>query len=343
MGKQRNIFIGIETTTRCNRHCRHCSFDSTEEGVDFTSRKTEKLISHIEKNNLRSNICLSGGGEPLMNPQLPDIAKIISDSPLTEELHLVTSGLRNNTEEKRLEKVIQNVDHEKFLLHLSFHIYSPGFLKRFESTVKFLLESRLNYFHIKATVGKKRPEGPLDAVHKHLEDVFEKLGIRLFIIEPGNWTCFHTQLFSRTIYNEEFKGLLEDMAFWPLCWYAHFSKRKAILVKSQALYQEGRAKKLGNLAFPYNQSYYCPTIFQKKTASLHLDVMGNFYPAGDCLPKTYPHMTIGTVDDKFKGVLKRQGLLADKMLRLILTDKRMYDKKNNICFLCSRIKAEQFA
>lgn len=71
-----DLKVMLQITTRCNMHCKHCFLSATEAGEDlsyalFKSHIISKLLeSKVKKVTLT-------GGEPLLNPAILDIVKIL--------------------------------------------------------------------------------------------------------------------------------------------------------------------------------------------------------------------------------------------------------------------------
>lgn len=347
MSNRQRARITIHTTTRCNRGCRHCSFDSNmRNGTDFDCSKTEKLLKSLENIHLKANFCLTGGGEPLMNEQLPDITKIILASPITKSVSIVTSGFLNDVVEKnRLANIIENNNEEKIGVCISFHSHSSNYLQRFRNTLEFLIETKLKYIDIKVTIDRHDRY-----LHDELEEVLEKFDFFPLLVDYRDLMRRRMEYFERKINGEEYFDFLEDSAYLLFCWYANPKRKgilhnwypdtekvRVILVTTQLIQPRGRAKKLPDHAFSY-ATPDCPIyFFDGHKINLGINPNGSIRLYTSC---NHPSMIIGTVDDDIKKLLRQRKIFKKNALKLLLSDKRMYDKKNSLCSLCPKIKAE---
>lgn len=350
MSNRQRACITIHVTTRCNRGCSHCSFDSNmRNGADFDCEKTEKLLKNLETIHLKTNFCLTGGGEPLLNKHLPDITKMILASPITKRVSIVTSGFLDDAAEKnRLENIIKNDKEEKVGICTSFHNHSKNYLQRFQNTLEFLIETERRYFDIKVIIGRHDKY-----LHDELEEVLEKLDFFPFLIDYRDQMRRSMECFERKIYDGDYYDFLQDFAYLLYCLYANPKRKgilrnwhtdveriKIILATTQLMQPKGRAKKLPGHAFPYGR-LDCPIYFYDgNEIDLRVDPNGDIHLYTSC---NHPHMIIGTVDDKIQELLRRRKAFKKDALKLLLSDKRMYEKKNSLCSLCPKIKAEQDA
>ena len=96
--------ISWDITNRCNLNCLHCLNRSGDSKVhDFSnelSRKKQLELAH-QIVDLRSEQCCLCGGETLMNPNIFDIVKILSDGGIL--VNMVSNGLLLN--ESVIEKL----------------------------------------------------------------------------------------------------------------------------------------------------------------------------------------------------------------------------------------------
>lgn len=333
MSNRQRAEITIHTTTRCNRGCSHCSFDSNmRNGTDFDCEKTEKLLKSLESIHLKTNFCLTGGGEPLMNEQLPDITKMISASPITKTVSIVTSGFQDTAEKERLENIIKNDRKGRLGICLSFHSHNRDYIQRFRNTLEFLIGTELIYIDIKITIGRHDVY-----LHDEMEELLEKFDYLPFLIDYRDMMRRRMQFFERKIYDGAYHDFLLDSAYLLYCWYANIKRKKLILVTTQLMQPRGRAKKLPSHAFPYARPD-CPIYFYDgREIDFCVDPNGDIHMYTSC---NQPSMIIGTVDDKIQTLLRQRKMFKKDALRYLLFDKRMYEKKNSLCSLCPKIKAE---
>jgi len=332
---RQGIYINLSATTRCDRGCSHCSFDSNmKDGTDISCQKLGKLLENLEKIKAETVFCITGGGEPLLVEHLPEITRMISKSPTTKRFTLVTSGILDNpTEKERLRKIIQDAAQDKFRLCLSFHGFNKHYLQRFRSTVEFLLESNIKIFDIKVTIGRKDLE-----IHDQLEEILEKFKIYPLLVEPRDQRRFKMHLFQHKILDWDFHDLLVDCAYMIDCWYISLDNEKNtyVYLSTQTLQQKGRAKNLPDHVFPMLRPD-CPLFYYDKQVRLCVNPEGHVLINSTC---THSAMIAGTVDDDITKIFRERKLFKKEALRLLLSDKRMYERKNDLCSLCPKIKTE---
>jgi MoaA/NifB/PqqE/SkfB family radical SAM enzyme len=331
------MHLTVSATTRCDRGCSHCSFESTPTGIDFTLEQAKRVADLIIDSGAQTIVNITGGGEPLLNQDLPEIVRLISQPLNVIALILITSGFRTREERKILKHVIKSVENKRLRIAVSFHQFSKDHIKRITDSIRFLLQQRNRYvksFDIKTTVALERKENTLGI----LNGIFNKFDIYPFIIEPEGTKRFKMDRFEKIAWSEDYAEYLFGLAHFMDCWFWQEDSRKWILVTTQPLEAMGRAKNL-----PSQQRYfepYCPAMIRPKKISLKIDVNGGIYPSSCCHPKAYPNLAVATLEDNWPTVLTKRNQFSDKILRLLLADKRMYDHPNHICSLCSRIKKE---
>lgn len=89
--------LQLGVTNACNLKCEFCEHSSSK---FQTVRKrhleygiVEKLVRDIEKRGKKPNqILLTGIGEPLLNPRIVDIVKLLSQSKVTDRVGIITNG-----------------------------------------------------------------------------------------------------------------------------------------------------------------------------------------------------------------------------------------------------------
>ncbi|OGZ34267.1 MAG: hypothetical protein A2Y98_00155 [Candidatus Portnoybacteria bacterium RBG_19FT_COMBO_36_7] len=317
-------------------------------GIDMNCRTIQALLNNLESIKLRSHFCLTGGGEPLLNEQLPDIAEMLTASPITKRVSLVTSGFQNTEEKERLGKIVNNDKSGKIGVCVSFHKFNKNYIQRLHDTIEFLIGTELIGIDIKVTIGRHDKY-----LHDELEEVLEKFDFYPLLIDPRDQKRRRMGCFECKIYGDDYYDFLEDSAYLLYClyanperegilrkWHCDKNKIKIILATTQLMQPRGRAKKLPNHAFPY-EWLNCPIYFYGgREIDLLIDSNGNIHLYTSC---RHPTMIIGTVDDDLKKLLRRKKLFKKDALKFLLCDKRMYDRPNSLCSLCPKIKAEQDA
>ncbi len=89
--------IQIGVTNACNLQCEFCEHSSDKfkkvKKENLDCRLVEKFVYNIKENGKKINqILLSGIGEPLVNRQIVDMVKIISESKITDRIGIISNG-----------------------------------------------------------------------------------------------------------------------------------------------------------------------------------------------------------------------------------------------------------
>jgi radical SAM protein with 4Fe4S-binding SPASM domain len=86
-------------TNLCNLHCKHCYQDdfSRRNDLDWAGLKkiSDNILTTIKEWDKTACIHLTGG-EPLLKPELFDLLNYLDQSPVVEELGIITNGLLFN-------------------------------------------------------------------------------------------------------------------------------------------------------------------------------------------------------------------------------------------------------
>jgi len=337
MENGKETYVSINATTRCDRGCLHCSFESTPIGIDFTAEKAKKVRDLINNSDLQTIICLTGGGEPLLNHDLSEIVKVLAASKMVRRINLVTSGFKTHDERKLLKKTIK-MGREKIMVVISFHIFAKDHLERITETIRYLLQLKNSYlraFEVKTTVALKKKENTLGVLHR----IFNKFDIYSYLVQM--WPeerIVDLPRFESKIYSEKKEEFLFGLAHFFNCTYWQEDSDRWVIVNIQPLSSIGRAKNLSK-----NQHHFedhCPTMTEPDNFKIKIDANGNVYPASCCHSKAYPNLAIATIDDEWQTIYARRKRFAEQTLKMLLADKSMYDHPNNICSLCAKIKAE---
>ncbi|MDI6778464.1 MAG: radical SAM protein [Patescibacteria group bacterium] len=143
----KHLRVVVDATSACNRGCAHCGRDCNMKNVSHLSQQLiESLIFQIEKLK-HSKIRLSfTGGEPLLNPSLPEIFEFCATrlGKRLKEITLVTSGFRAEEKEEffRMERILEKLADNRLHVSLSFNLFSPHSTERLRDTLQFLLKKR---------------------------------------------------------------------------------------------------------------------------------------------------------------------------------------------------------
>ena len=211
-------------TNLCNLRCQHCYQDdfSRRDDLDWPGLKRvfDNILATIKEWDKRACIHLTGG-EPLLKPELFRLLAILDQSPVVEELGIITNGLLFNRDvikrlpefsklkkikisldgadaetndsirgERTFDKVIQNIPlikkENSFEIILMFTVMKRNF-KNLPSFINLCQELSLNGFIIERFIpwgrGRKRMEEVLNK--EEWKELIKKL-LDFFSIEEEN-------------------------------------------------------------------------------------------------------------------------------------------------------------
>src|SRR5512145_209138 len=124
-------WIAWEVTGRCNLNCIHCraSASMTSHDTDFTTDEARKLIDDIT--SFCSPVLVLSGGEPLMRPDLFEIAKYGTDKGLRMCIAtngvLVTDQVCGKMKESGIRMVSLSLDGSTAAVHDDFRKQAGAF------------------------------------------------------------------------------------------------------------------------------------------------------------------------------------------------------------------------
>lgn len=109
-------YLQLETGTACNYKCRYCPVAYHPRSGGFMPLELVRLIARqlTDFPNLRQ-IYLNGYDEPTLNPQLPEVFRILA--PLGIRISLLTNGTRLSA--AFIEEILGATDNVEFDVHLS--------------------------------------------------------------------------------------------------------------------------------------------------------------------------------------------------------------------------------
>lgn len=81
----------LYVTNHCNMKCDHCFFaDNLNDGTsDISPERVERLFKTVPR--IREEIAITGG-EPILHRKLPEIVRLIHDSPASRDIQINTNG-----------------------------------------------------------------------------------------------------------------------------------------------------------------------------------------------------------------------------------------------------------
>lgn len=97
--KIKPIHIQLNPTNKCNLKCSFCSCANRDKELEMTLKKAIDIIRFFQSIGTRA-CTITGGGEPLMHPQINEIIKELNDQDI--DVGLTTNGLLLDRLQKNL-------------------------------------------------------------------------------------------------------------------------------------------------------------------------------------------------------------------------------------------------
>jgi MoaA/NifB/PqqE/SkfB family radical SAM enzyme len=102
------VYVRVKPTNKCNHSCYYCAYDSENPTVQELGRKDEipqsklmQILDDFKEMGVKA-VTYSGGGEPLMHPNILDVLRKTIDYGI--DLSIITNGQKLNEEKAELLK-----------------------------------------------------------------------------------------------------------------------------------------------------------------------------------------------------------------------------------------------
>jgi|GEM_PF-2504806 len=142
---KKSVCLNIFSEKSCNRGCKHCGFNSTMKGPrqSLSVCDVQRLVDEIKKIDKDFFINITGGGENLLNNDLPRIVELLLNVDNIIHVDLTTSGTLDADQDEvdRLEEILAMDQKQKLSVRLSFNEYNPTGIDRFVSSLVRLIKS----------------------------------------------------------------------------------------------------------------------------------------------------------------------------------------------------------
>lgn len=132
--------VVLMPTDVCHRHCKFCSMRSTGRGDVLPQETAAEIVRQIASfKSCDKRICITGGGEPLEYPPLPELFKMALATDISV-LSLVTSGCKNEGERGyQTLKALSQIRDRRLRPTLSVNYLHPQVtIRRLQFTVPYL-------------------------------------------------------------------------------------------------------------------------------------------------------------------------------------------------------------
>lgn len=312
-------WIAWEVTRRCNLSCVHCRSASGMNSFDtaFNTDEAKKLIDDIA--SFSTPVIVLSGGEPLLRPDLFEIATYGSDKGLRMCIatngSLVTDEICEKMKAARIKMVSMSLDGSNATTHDNFR----GQLGAFEGVkraaalfnkhgIEFLINSSFT----------KRNQKEIPDVMKVAKGLGAKAWYMFMIVPTGRGEEIMSELISKEDYEDLLKWHYEteknetDMLMRPTC-APHYYR---IVPQMNKLAEEGDKLERRTLKFSTGGSKGC----------LAGQVICLITAEGDVFPCSYfPHSAGNVKQTPFKDIWEKSQLFED------LRDFKKYKGKCGSC------------
>ena len=338
---RRNIGFSIYATSTCNRCCLHCSQSAfhSQPPVHFSKKMAEDLMESAKTHDRRITIYITGGGEPLMSPELvPVVETFIKDSQV-RRVSMVTSSFlsKDLDDKKRLEDLISLQIRNKLALDISFNCFNSTFPERLGNFLKvFIRSSEIETATLRFCVSLTNFGKTFNDSAKVLEAFEEEFDLEI----RGHMVDFRSEGYKRELhlFNERFfkekrlDYLTLEAYYIPTVFAVYKDSKiiKAIRVFPFPLIRNGKGRAIKDRLM--GNGFCCETMLKTDMNYLHVNFNGTYFPQCGCAQ--FPEMKIGEIGDNIDEVLERKSLLAQKLMEKMLSSKKMFPKNSIACDFC---------
>ena len=338
---RRNIGFSIYATSICNRSCSHCSQSAlhSRTPVYFSKGMAEDLMESAKTHDRKITIYITGGGEPLMSPELiPVVETFIKDSQVRRVSMVTSSFLSEDLDEKkRLEDLISLQTRNKLALDISFNCFNSTFPERLSNFLKVFIKSpEIKTATLRFCVSLTNFGKTFNDSAKVLE-AFEKefdLEIRGHMVDFGSKEFKRElYLFNERFFNEKRLNSLTLEAYYIPTVFAVYkgpNMIKAIRIYPFPLIRKGKGRAIKDRLM--GNGFCCATMSKIDMNYLHINLDGSYFPECGCAQ--FPEMKIGEIGDNIDEVLERKSLLAQKLMEKMLSSKKTFPKNTIACDFC---------
>ena len=244
-------WIAWEVTGRCNLDCVHCRSSSNLEAAagDWTLDEAKTLIDDISE--YASPVLVLSGGEPLMRPDLFDIAQHGTDKGLRMCIAtngtLIDDSICEKMKKTGIRMVSLSLDGSTAAVHDNFR-NQPGAFEGTMRGVEFLKKHDIPFLFNSSFT--KRNQHDVKETYKLAKSLGATAWYMFMIVPTGRGEKIMNELISQEDYDElldwHFDAELEedDMLMRPTC-APHYYRVQYQRAKEKGIKHERRALKFG--------------------------------------------------------------------------------------------------
>lgn len=344
---KRHVGITLFPTSRCDTGCAHC-IDSSNcaAPIHFTRELAETITSEARKLRWQLSVLLTGGGEPLMTPELIGIADTFGAYKRLGKFGIVTSGFTDNEPDRReqFETLLQRAYAKRIMVEQSFNLYHPSFPERLENTARLLMNTYpKHHFTLRACMSLDNLGQTQDRIGDAIRNIAKKMDAT-YIPVPLGWQESDRRLFpayeNRVIGSKAARRLEVEAHLTPQ-WHAIKTKDGGIIVHVQPIPLEHGGRGASITERPWAACVCDALQAHWRDTCLIVTPDGSVYPECSCWPTV--HMRLGTLGkDSLEELVRRKDVFSARIMRAMLADNRMCTwGTQETCTLCKQIVAER--
>lgn len=344
---RRHIGITLFPTSQCDTGCNHCIDKSDcNNQTNFTKELAEKIVKEARSERWQLSVLLTGGGEPLLTPELIGIADTFGNYERIKAFSMITSGfIDSETFRKRqFETLLKRRYAKNMSIDQSFNLYHQSFPERLANTIRLIMNiKKQSFLRIRACVSLENLRGTQEKIKDVMKNLAKEFEATDFSIPLGymeeDRRLFH--LFESKLTDNRTAYKLGVEAFLIPAWHAIKKGDGGIvtIIEPISFEQTGRGKNI--LQTPYAKSICWTTGTSWENTYLIVGPDGSVYPDCSCYP--VEHMRLGKIgEDSLVELTRRKDVFTERITKAIIVDNRMcHWGTNDACNLCRQIVAEK--
>lgn len=350
MSENNYVGITLALTSMCDTGCEHCMDSSTiKNPVHFPKESAEKIMEEVRREEWDFSVFLTGGGEPLMHPDFLEVIDIFGKYQKTIYVGMVTSGFLegDTSRENNLREFLKKSYVSEAYTELSFNLYHSSFSKRFGNVMKLLHSVKEQaLINVRMCCSYENCGQSWLTLEKDIRSVADGLGGDYYVLPAG---IFEDERPDLSLVKEVMEKRPNEIDLWMEKLPSFISQAYVIRtgnkggiilqVRPVSISKLGRGNKVKESPWA---GIVCDIFRDQSEMTTNLLI----YPDGSVYPECCcqgGHMLLGRIgENPLAEMIQKRDLFFDRMLGIILSDKRMFEwGTDDTCNLCRKIVAEK--
>lgn len=345
---RRFIGLNIYPTSQCDTGCAHC-IDSCDlkNPVHFSKELALEIVKEARRERWKLSVLFTGYGEPLMAPELLEIADTFADYERFDYIGMITSGFTSNEQERKdvLGELLKRPYGKDIFIDQSFNLYHESFPERLANMARLIVEheSKIN-FRVRACMSMENAVKTQLEIEKVIKNLAKDMDWKYVPILLGYHEMDRRlfRIFENVDTDDAMAWRMKLETFLTPQWHALKTKTGSGVVMHVLpvpFEAYGRGKDIRQSSFGRT---LCGSFLADFTDTyLVVAPDGSVFPECSCLPDT--QMCLGRIgEDSLVDLVKRKDIFFERIFREILSDNRMCEwGTNDVCRICKQIVAEK--